>query len=56
MIETCETCKYWVQEDVQSDKGQCRTLPPQVDIDEGKRGIWPITLATEGCGEHEDIF
>lgn len=43
----CETCRYW-------DKSfeECHLGPPTIHPD-NLIGIWPGTVASDWCGEHE---
>lgn len=50
----CSACSYWVTENVAddvsgADQGHCRRFPPMVSAPGS--GPWPITLATDWCGE-----
>lgn len=44
----CGKCKFWNENGINT--GQCRRMPPQVGPGgHGKK--WPITSATDWCGE-----
>ena len=56
----CRSCRYWERDVIltpggvihKGDAGECRILPPKID---GKTGnsIFPMTLSTEWCGQHQ---
>lgn len=59
MKNRCDECKNWVKRPTQAvagqplplrdtERGECRPGPP-IEMTDDLRGIWPITLASEGC-------
>lgn len=59
---TCERCLFWVEfkENTESEpEGECHRLPPQVTAtgtvrDQHYGCSWPITAASDWCGEFEE--
>jgi len=51
----CDSCVFWCRNDKDSVLGECRKNPPAVviypDADYGT--LWPETLETDWCGEHQ---
>ena len=59
---TCKTCVYWkdleIELEGQTQEGMCqRYAPAPVPHDHDDECCpfvdWPVTLSTEGCGEHQ---
>jgi hypothetical protein len=62
-MASCDTCSYWDPGE-QKNLGHCRRHPPQLletvtgyGPDERRLPMihWPQTLATDWCGEWEDV-
>lgn len=59
MNATCDSCRWWEDEHEDPEgSGICRRYAPKPrvfeDSDVGpKYPIWPLTLNTEWCGEHQ---
>jgi hypothetical protein len=54
-VLSCADCGCWVHpKPISADDdpraiGTCRRRPPVLGY--GGRGVWPLTLSTEGCGD-----
>ena len=48
--QRCDTCRHWLDYANGSNAGQCRRYAP------GRtKGLWPITVSFEGCGEWQPL-
>jgi hypothetical protein len=54
---TCNDCKYWDGAEFRGS-GFCRKNPPVLEQRNGtfvtETGLWPVTQATDWCGEHAE--
>lgn len=49
--QSCASCRFFQQND-HDDAGYCRRHPPTPIVDEGELAcVYPITVATDWCGE-----
>jgi hypothetical protein len=60
----CLSCRYWVQTRVEGPgvpgipgapaQGECKRYAPRPSVGSGHRHVlWPLTAATDFCGQHE---
>lgn len=47
----CATCMYW-SEYLPADTGICRRYAPRATNGLGLFAMWPVTKATDGCGDY----
>jgi len=52
--ETCDNCRFWAGHD-DGDGGDCRRNPPKA-IENSRRGVWPVTVCSEWCGEYQKVI
>lgn len=49
----CRTCRWWWQSKPWHAAAPCHRSSPQ-RMATNQRASWPITLATDGCGDHSE--
>lgn len=53
MTAKCGNCNYWIDRD--NGDGECHRNAPQPTVGEGDAEVhWPLTLASDWCGEFEE--
>ena len=54
---TCSNCRFWKHEyGLEEGEGYCRRRAPGAFFADGRPNTlyrWPVTAATDFCGEHE---
>lgn len=60
MRGNCKNCQWWIVDGLNPGttiehavEGECRFNPPTASVVDC-RGLWPITLYSEGCGEYKE--
>lgn len=50
---TCASCAFWEVDSDNAGVGECRIRAPQPrELEEGDSHVFPVTGATDWCGEH----
>ena len=53
----CSDCRYWDDARYSTPhQGYCRVRAAQLGVENRLKGCWPVTDATDWCGEFRGIF
>lgn len=48
----CSGCKFW-ENFYSGNLGECRRMPPTMQLPDGSSAVWPKTSARDWCGEFQ---